>query len=177
MARRRRAYRQGDLDGLCGVYSIVNALRYVLHLRDEDCTKLFERLIKALEQDCPHLHQPLLRGMYFAQLKRLVAAAGQERIQGRTLKFEARTLRLKRHRRTLPQLWAALDQELGLACIAIVGITGATDHWCVVYRVTSKTLWLLDSSGQSRISRSRCTVRATQTRYCLEVSEILLIER
>jgi hypothetical protein len=30
MAKRRRAYRQGDLDGLCGVYSIVNALRHVL---------------------------------------------------------------------------------------------------------------------------------------------------
>jgi hypothetical protein len=115
--------------------------------------------------------------MYFAQLKRLVAVAGQGRIQGQNLKFEARPLLLKRDQRTLPHLWAALNQELGPACVVVVGITGATDHWCVVYRVTQKTLWLLDSSGQSRISRSRCTVCATRTRYCLEVSEILLIER
>jgi hypothetical protein len=177
MPKRRRAYRQGDLDGLCGVYSIVNALRYILHLRDERCQKLFERLIMALERDCPHLHQPLLRGMYFPQLKRLVAVAAQSRVQGRNLRFEARSLRLKRGQRTLPSLWTALDREVGPACVAIVGITGATDHWCVVYRVTPRTLWLLDSSGQSRINRSRCTVRATHTRYCLEVSEVLLIER
>jgi hypothetical protein len=114
--------------------------------------------------------------MYFAQLKRLVSAAGQGRIRGQKMKFEARSLRLKRNRRTLPHLWAALGQELGPACVAIVGITGATDHWCVVYRVTPKTLWLLDSSGQTRISRCRCTVRSSQTRYCLEAGEILLIE-
>jgi hypothetical protein len=74
-------------------------------------------------------------------------------------------------------LWAALGEELGPMCVAIVGITGATDHWCVVYRISPKTLWLLDSSGQTRISRSRCTVRPAHIRYCLEVGEILLIER
>jgi hypothetical protein len=70
-----------------------------------------------------------------------------------------------------------LGHELGPACVAIVGITGATDHWCVVHRVTPKTLELLDSSGQTRISRSRCTVRTARTRYCLDPSEILLIGR
>lgn len=177
MARRKRAYRQGDLDALCGVYSIVNALRYVFHLRDEQCQKLFGKLIKALERDCGHLYQPVLHGMDFGQLKRLLVPAGQVRILGRNLKFEARTLRLKRNQRTLPHLWAALDQELKRSCVAIVWITGATDHWCVVYRVTPKTLWLLDSDGCTYMRRSPCTVQTTRTRYCLEVGEILLIER
>jgi hypothetical protein len=115
--------------------------------------------------------------MYFPQLKRLVAVMAEGRVQGRNLKFEARSLRLKRDQRTLPFLSTALDREVGPACVAIVGITGATDHWCVVYRITSKTLWLLDSSSQSRTSRSRCTVCATPTRYCLDSTEILLIER
>ena len=101
-------------------------------MRDEQCQKLFAKLIKALEQDCSHLHQPLLHGMYFAQLKRLMVLAGQGRIHGQNLKFEARTLRLKQRQRTLPHLWATLDQELGPAYVAVVGITGATDHWCVV---------------------------------------------
>ncbi len=177
MARRKRAYRQGDLDGLCGVYAIVNALKHILRLRDQQCRKLFERLIKSLEQDCYHLHKPLIQGMYFAQLKQLAVVAGHSRIQGRYLTFQARPLRLKRDHRTLPRIWAALDQELGPMCVAIVGLTGATDHWCVVYRVTPKTLWLLDSSGQSRIHRSRCTVRLSRTRYCLDAREVLLIKR
>ncbi|WP_210250185.1 hypothetical protein, partial [Microvirga aerophila] len=45
-------------------------------------------------------------------------AVGQGRIQGQKLKFEARTLRLERHLRTLPHLWAALDQEPGSTCVA-----------------------------------------------------------
>ncbi|WP_201862676.1 hypothetical protein [Microvirga soli] len=61
--------------------------------------------------------------------------------------------------------------------MALIGITGTTDHWCVVYRVTPKTLWLLESSGQMRINRSRCTTVLTRTCYCLDASEILLIER
>jgi hypothetical protein len=106
-----------------------------------------------------------------------VLVAGQGRVQGQNLKFEVRPLQLKRDQHTLPNLWTALDREVGPTCIAIIGITGATDHWCIVYRVTFKSLWLLDSSGQTRISRSRCTVQAIQTRYCLEVSGVLLIER
>lgn len=177
MPKRRCAYRQGDLDGLCGVYSIVNALRYVFHLRDEQCQKLFGKLLKALEQDCGCLHQTLLTGMYLPRLKRLVGVASQCRLGDRDIIFQARPLRLKRDQCSLPHLWAVLERELGPTCVAIVGVTGATDHWCVVYRVTSKTLWLLDSSGQTRMNRSRCTTRSCRTRYCFDVSEILLIER
>ncbi len=177
MPKRQRAYRQGDLDGLCGVYAIVNALRYVLRLRDEQCQKLFERLIEALEHDRGCLHKSLVQGICFCQLKRLVAVAGQGRIPGHDLTFQFHTLRLRRDQRTLPHLWSSLTRELRPACVAIVGLTGASDHWCVVYRVTPKTLWLLDSSGQACISRSRCTVQPSRTHYCLDVSEILLIKR
>jgi hypothetical protein len=41
MARRKRPYRQGDLDGLCGVYAVVNALRHVLQLPDEQVSQGF----------------------------------------------------------------------------------------------------------------------------------------
>jgi hypothetical protein len=177
MARRKRAYRQGDLDGLCGVYAVVNALRHVLQLPDEQCHKVFEKLIKTLEQNSRCLHQPLLRGICFRQLKQLVMAASQCRLEGQRLTFDARRLWLKRGQRTLPHLWTALDEEVGPTCVAIIGLAGLTDHWCVVYRVSPKTLWLLDSSGQSRINRSRCTVRSTSTHYCLEAGEILLIKR
>jgi hypothetical protein len=68
-------------------------------------------------------------------------------------------VRLRREDRTLEKLWSALDQEIGSGCVAIIGITGRTDHRCAVYRVTPKTLRLLDSSGRSCIHRSRCTVR------------------
>ncbi len=112
MPRRKRAYRQGDLDGLCGVYAIVNALCYVLQLPDEQCHKVFEKLIKALEQNSRCLHQPLLRGISFRQLKQLVTVATQCRLKGQKLTFATHPLRLKRQQRTLPHLWTALDEEV-----------------------------------------------------------------
>jgi hypothetical protein len=177
MPRHRRPLRQGDLDGLCGIYSVVNALRHLLQLNKEQSQELVERLVKALVQDSRRPHKLLVEGILFKRLKQLAASASRCRLADRDLSFQVRTLRLRREERTIARLWATLDREVGPACVAIIGITGADDHWCVVYRVTPKTLRLLDSSGRSCIRRSRCTVRTVRTRYCLELGEVLLIER
>src|SRR5918994_2285613 len=115
--------------------------------------------------------------MSFRQLRRLVAAVSSCRLEGQKLTFDARRLWLKRDQRNLPNVWDALNEELGATCVAIIGLGGAANHWCVIYKVTPKTLWLLDSPGQTRICRSRCTVRSSRTRYRLEAGEILLIKR
>src|SRR4051794_9746130 len=47
-ARRIRPYRQGRLDGLCGLYALVNALRLLCPRLDEDaCERVFCALVKA----------------------------------------------------------------------------------------------------------------------------------
>src|SRR5918993_3884695 len=177
MPRCARAYRQGDLDGLCGVYAIINALRYLFQLKEDHCRALFAALIKALHRRCRRPHHPILWGMSFSTLKWLIEAAQTCRVLEGAQTFQARPLRLSRDQRNLPQLWSGLSQELTPTCVAIVGLGGIADHWCVVIRVTPRTLRLLDSSGQTRIYRSRCTVRSSRTRYCLEAGEILLIKR
>ncbi len=177
MVRRVRVYQQGDLDGLCGVYAIVNALRYLLRLNRKQCQTIFATLVRTLSQARPHPYDPLVQGVVFRQLQKLVTEADHCCSLHLGLSFQAHPLRLRREHRTVARLWAALDQAIGPGCVAIIGITGRTDHWCVVYRVTPKTLRLLDSFGRSCIRRSRCTVRSARTRYCLELGEILLIER
>src|SRR3954451_21256908 len=47
-ARRLKPYRQGQLDGLCGVYALINSLRLLCPRLDEDaCERVFCALIKA----------------------------------------------------------------------------------------------------------------------------------
>ena len=49
--RGRQPYRQGDLDGLCGVYSIVNAVRALCPELDQDGAEwLFAHLMQALSK-------------------------------------------------------------------------------------------------------------------------------
>jgi hypothetical protein len=177
MPRRKRAYRQGDLDGLCGAYSVVNAARYLFRLNNEQAREIFRGLVKTLVRTRPHPHDRLIDGIGLRQLKQLVAAAEKSCRRCHGSAFEVRPLTLERDDRTLPSLWAALEQEVGPTCVAIIGIAGRTDHWCVVYQVTPRTLRLLDSAGRTRINRSRCTLRNSQIRYCLAAREILLIER
>ena len=44
-----RAMRQGELDGLCGVYAIINAARYLLpQLHARECESFFESSSAAL---------------------------------------------------------------------------------------------------------------------------------
>ena len=47
-ARRLKPYRQGRLDGLCGIYTLVNALRLLCPRLDKDaCEEVFCALIRA----------------------------------------------------------------------------------------------------------------------------------
>ena len=42
-------YEQGGLDGLCGVYSIINAARIVNGFNDEVCQEIFFEIIQYLD--------------------------------------------------------------------------------------------------------------------------------
>jgi hypothetical protein len=47
-SRRLKPYRQGRLDGLCGLYTLINALRLLCPKVDEDaCERVFCALIRA----------------------------------------------------------------------------------------------------------------------------------
>ena len=44
-------YEQGGLDGLCGVYSIINASRIINSFNSKECQELFEEIIKFLDSE------------------------------------------------------------------------------------------------------------------------------
>jgi len=75
--RRIKPMRQGDLDGLCGVYAIINAIRWLCpSMSEAQSQKLFVAIMTA-RQSRPVRH-PLTfiyRGLTRAGLTRLVRAA------------------------------------------------------------------------------------------------------
>ena len=75
--RRPRPFRQGSLDGLCGVYSVINATRLAAwprkRLTETDCAELFAVLTSRLAADgC--LHQVLTKGSAYPVVSRLLRA-------------------------------------------------------------------------------------------------------
>src|SRR5688572_29539520 len=74
-SRRLKPYRQGRLDGLCGVYSLINALRLLCpRLGEDDCERAFCVLIRALERQERSLLSIIHRGLTRRELFRLLGS-------------------------------------------------------------------------------------------------------
>jgi hypothetical protein len=140
---------QGDLDGLCGVYAVVNATRLAAHphrrLPPRDCYELFAALLAELAGRGPaaRLRDPR------ARRPRHGPAAAQ-----------ARTLAAQRHGLALEvsRPFAKRDQPGPDECLRVLAehlarpgtaaIVGSDEHWTVVRGVTPKRLLLADSNGR-----------------------------
>src|SRR3954466_3937982 len=74
MARRQlKPYRQGQLDGLCGVYALINALRLLCPRLDEDaCERAFCALIRARARQTTSPVAVISGGLSRRELLRLI---------------------------------------------------------------------------------------------------------
>ena len=156
-ARRLHPYRQGRLDGLCGVYALINALRLLCPRLDEDACEA--RLLRPDPSPSPagrfpvggHLRRAVSAGAAAAD-RPVAAVRGQE--FGVTLSVS----RLKVSEPSLRGLWRGLCRALDGQSVAIVGLDGIERHWTVGYAITERTLRVADSCGLRVIFRSQCTV-------------------
>ena len=177
MARRPlKPYRQGQLDGLCGVYALINALRLLCPgLDEDDCERAFCALIQAHAR---HATSPLTvihSGLSRRELLRLIGV--WQRFAAREFGIIVTVKRLTVTEPSLRGLWRGLCRALDGTSVAIVGLDGVERHWTVAHAATPRTLRVTDSSGLRAIVRSRCTVGHTSVRYRLRPSEVLVVKR
>lgn len=176
---------QGEYDGLCGVYAIINAIRLLCPELDDQTTKqLFKRLLATLHKREADPVAPVWRGMRMPTLKRLAKEAG--RFMRAEYGISLKTRRWGRKKRkaiiTLPLLWRSLEKELSRQRVPIIGFGGRIQHWSVAQGLTSKLVRLCDSMAMNAIRRKSCRLPRNgkgfdSARYLLFASQILFIER
>jgi len=176
VSRRFKAYRQGRLDGLCGVYALINALRLLCpRLDEDDCERVFCALIRArAQQKCSPL-TVIHGGLSRRELLRLIGF--WQRFAIRELGITLTISRLKVSEPTLSGIWKGLGRALDGQSVAVLGLDGLERHWTVAHAATKRTLRVVDSSGLRRIFRSQCTVARTSLRHQLRPSEVLVVNR
>ena len=146
-------FQQGGLDSLCGLYSIINAERFINHSSDEETQQLFDDLIHFLSRR--RLLSKLLIGgiIHTEMLLILDKVVGKQRISNVSIPWRGVP------NPDLTTFWKSmqsfLDGTLGRAII--LGLKGYHDHWTVIESITNRSIILYDSSLIKRLPRSSCT--------------------
>jgi hypothetical protein len=162
-SRRLKPYRQGRLDGLCGVYALINTLRLLCPRLDEDaCERAFCALIRARARQAASPLAVISGGLSRREMLRLIGF--WQRFAARELGATLTVNRLKVPDPSLRGIWRGLCRALDGKSVAIIGLDGVERHWTVAYAATKRTLWVTDSSGLRAIFRSQCTVARTSLR-------------
>lgn len=159
--------RQGSIDGLCGVYSVMNATEAVIgkfhydrKLRRKASQRkvLFKKLIGYLAK------QDMLEEAMIWGFENIDAKGGFIDIAIKSVKkYQRRKLRKKiafdTDDVTLDAYWEKLTEHLKQPESAvIICLSGRIKHWTCVRRITPNALILSDSSGIRQIARDRSTI-------------------
>jgi hypothetical protein len=144
-----RPFRQGDLDGLCGAYAAVNAVRLAARphcrLRRAACAGLFAALVDELA-DAGRLRGFVTGGIGTGKLARLLRRAGNWLDAEHGLRLEFRRPFRKGGGRDPGACLRLLAEHLARAGTA--AIVGTANHWTAVSAVSGKRLLLADSHDQ-----------------------------
>jgi hypothetical protein len=147
-------FRQGNLDGLCGIYGIINSIRWGLRhekaLTKRQSRRLYVRLIQHLE-DQELLAAALETGLCIPEISQLLHAAKE---------WLAESDILLKHQKPFHRQ-KAIKSSTFVDCIAeavetpntsvLMATVGRPDHWTSVIGVDKDRLTLFDSSGFKRI--------------------------
>lgn len=196
----RLAFRQGEMDGLCGLYALVNAIALLAHhrLSANDISELFRELIRALyrrnvrkrSKDSTPL-EFIWDGTSVRDISLLMETSRAFLVERGLDLTWSRPLQGKRKPTSLQQYWdrlrSAFDECSG-RCVAIIdynfdGEDSEVGHWTCVVKVTDKAMKLSDSSlslhcRKGLMRKSRCTIgtRTVRRPYTLFAHNVYLLQ-
>jgi hypothetical protein len=155
-------FQQGGLDSLCGLYSIVNAERIINHSSAEQAQALFDDMVHFLSRK-RLLTRLLLDGVIHSQMLLILEKVVNGRISNVETPWRSQTTP------ELDTFWQSmrdfLDGTPGRAII--LGLNGVHDHWTVIHSISSKSVFLYDSDGITRLPRAECTTAKHRRKHHL----------
>lgn len=159
--------RQGELDGLCGLYAGINALRLLFAaerpLSRRQVKALFETGIVHLADIAP-LPAAIVGGLEHQTWEGLLQALVTEvtRMTGRTI-LVTRPLRKVTHP-SRSKTFDAMESAIRGMHPVLIELSGVHQHFTVVCGYSASRLVLFDSGTLYWLTCRSCTVRTGQTR-------------
>lgn len=171
-------YRQGQLDGLCGLYSAVNALALLTArgkpLSLKRCQQLFACGLRFVEAD-DALGEVVRHGIkpqvWFETIRAMAADVERRQLL---------TLDLRRPFVRHPEVgWTQLRQAIETAvdgdAVALVQLLGALNHYSVISSHTARRFVLHDSTGLRWLDKATCGTSAMSCRHRIVAASIVTL--
>lgn len=170
---------QGDYDGLCGLYAILNAIRLAAAptqiLSHKYAQRLFVSGVRylsdrdALERAvCWAIKRQHLQGLV-RHLRREAWAIAKLRVHHEHLLEDGDEIDAE-------QVFAALDHYLSQRKVVLAFLRGAYRHYTVVAGSTRSSLILFDSYGYRWLRKASCVVTATDpARHNVHAASLMAI--
>ena len=174
-AGRQKPFQQGDMDGLCGLYSLLNSARCAdpsLHVLT--CKAMFRESLGWLQLN-GYLPDVLYSGVPVKALLSLHKRVIRKRRPGLKLKRPF----IQSRPTSNEEFWAAmagLVTQPGRALL--VGMFSRSwSHWTVIRRITARQVFLFDSGDLHWFRPGNCTCsRDKPAAYFIDPAEVFLIE-
>ena len=151
-----RPLKQGDLIGICGVYAIINATKYLFPKDQIDLDDLFAFILTKIdERNNPKLLTVILNGMSRRKLVTLYNDVLREYVFHikKDLDMVAGKKKLESSQigTAVQEMKEFLDRSNkdGIRRIIIVCIDGKISHWTCITRITDKKIELFDGEIKS----------------------------
>ena len=165
-------WHQGSLDGLCGLYSTINAISSLINLSEEDCSQLFELGISHLDSRT-NLKKTILEGMRLPMVKEI---CNQYKPLIRSWGYNLEIHSIGAEAGNIAGIASVIRDWVGEAmqCV-ILGLGGRINHWTCVTKPFLKSIRFSDSDGLKRLHLCRITAGKTSKnrQYTIDPAEIL----
>ena len=188
-AIRRTPYLQGQIDGMCGFYGIINAFQclFPATFNDDDA---WELMVKLCEVIAPKFPGVIWKGAGYEDTVALFKAAQDYTQETRHLGGRLRVTRpfARRKMERVQDFWAeiaAFLEERGADIgrrVAFIGIGHPDNHWTVVTRVGKKSVTFFDSWELKRLALRQFTISGDVAKqnggmHKLDTRQTFLLER
>ena len=170
----KKPLRQGEMDGLCGIYSVLNSVRYLLGSKfsQEDENILFSKLISNFYRNSERQPNPVefvYKGITSRELSYLLTITRNFLKKKEINLFWSKPLQKSNRPKTIDQFWIKINESLIKyeKSILIMDYNWMVDkkesgHWTCATSVTDKTIVLYDSSSDGkniiRLTKSKCAL-------------------
>jgi hypothetical protein len=169
---------QGNLDGLCGIYSIINAIRFLCkEFKREESFALFHFLTGKVKKR-GNLNEIITQDLTPKKFKHLQKSALKWLKQEHGIKIKQQRYKNKKANKfTLKTVWNDFSNQLSRNTVILIGFTGKQNHYSVITGITAKALVTFYSCKTQLIRKSQCSTGYTDNKYCIERKEVFFLTR